>query len=242
MTWSPDSRTIGYTHTRGKYEEDGIWKVAADGSTAPAQLIGEGMTPSWSPDGTTTAYVRRGDLWLMNADGSHPRKLTAADAKDGVNGTPSWSPDGTQIVFGGFPQGDGSEGIWIVDVDGANLHRVATGDAPAWSPDGRRIAYLVQENNPWGQQSGYWIIGVDGSGRTAMPGNNYGAPRWTSDGRITVACPQGTCVMAADGSSREVLVAGRSGAVLSPDLAHVAYADGKGVHTTLVVTTVNGNG
>jgi TolB protein len=247
LAWTPDSTTISYTHTRGNYEEDGIWKVAADGSTAPAELVGDGTSASWSPDGTTIAFVRGGyggDLWLMNADGSHPRKLTAGDAKDGVSAGlgagPSWSPDGSQIVFSGFPRGDGSEGIWIIDADGTDLHQIVSGgNAPAWSPDGTRIAYLVQENNPQRQQSGYWLMAVDGTGRTELPGDNTGAPRWTSDGRITVDCPQGTCVMDSDGSNREVLLPDHTGAVLSPDGALVAYVTGTGIKSDLIVTTLD---
>lgn len=247
MSWAPDGTRIAYRHLTGNYEEDGIWVVSADGSSQPSRLTAAGDAPAWSPDGKTVAFVvggYGGDLWLMDADGANQRKLTPARQQDRVTAAfgpgPSWSPDGTQVVFAGAPQGEGSDGIWTVDVDGANLHRIAVGgDAPAWSPDGSWIVYLIQQDNPNGQQAGYWVVGVDGSGAMSLPGDNSGAPHWASDGRITVDCPEGTCAMAADGSDRAVLVPGHTGAILSPGLTTVAYVTGVGFKSDIVVATLD---
>ena len=54
--------------------------------------------PVWSPDGRTIAFtsLRDGDsaVYLMDADGSDQRRLTAG-------ADPAWSPDGTQIIYEG---------------------------------------------------------------------------------------------------------------------------------------------
>jgi Tol biopolymer transport system component len=240
LAWTPDS-------TRIAFAEDGIWVASADGSGEPTQLVATGSAPAWSSDGTAICYVAGsfadgGDLWLMDADGRNPRKVRPADAHDGI-WAPfgvgcSWSPDGTRIVFGGAPQGDGSEGIWIVDSDGSGLRRVVEwGDAPDWSPDGTRIVYRVQPDPAGGQAEGYWVIDVDGTGRTALPGQSQDVARWTADGRIVVDCPEGTCITDADGSNRAVLLPDIIGAVPSPDGTRVAYVKGTGIKTDIIVTT-----
>jgi len=41
------------------------------------------------------AFVRRGDIWICNVDGTEQEQLTF----DGTNTDPAWTPNGTQIVF-----------------------------------------------------------------------------------------------------------------------------------------------
>ena len=58
--------------------------------------------PTWSPDGSKIAFVsdrdRDGgdDIYVMNADGTNPVRLTQ---HDGYDSEPAWSPDGTKIAF-----------------------------------------------------------------------------------------------------------------------------------------------
>ncbi|MCK4546483.1 MAG: PD40 domain-containing protein [Candidatus Eisenbacteria sp.] len=64
-----------------------IWCIDADGSNL--QLLGEGRSPAWSPDGETIAFAARSEalgdtvkqrIWIMNADGSQQRQVTFPDA------------------------------------------------------------------------------------------------------------------------------------------------------------------
>ena len=219
--------------------------VNADGSTEPTQLSATGSAPAWSPDGTTICYVAGsfrlgGDLWLMDADGRNPRKVRPADAHDGIWGGCSWSPDGTRIVFGGAPQGDGSDGIWIVDADGTDLRQVTEwGDAPDWSPDGTRIVYRAQPDPAGGQAEGYWVINVDGTGRTALPGPNEAPRSGPRDGRILVDCNEGTVRHGLRRQQPGGPLADTDGAVPSPDGTRVAYVTGTGIKTDIVVTTLD---
>jgi Lysyl oxidase/WD40-like Beta Propeller Repeat len=88
-----------------------------------------GYAPTWSPTADRIAFVTRGDLWVMDADGSH-RALLVREAGD-----PAWSPNGRRIAF----VRDGY--VWTVRVDGLDERRLGRGAHPAWRPDATRIAF-----------------------------------------------------------------------------------------------------
>jgi hypothetical protein len=131
-----------------------------------------GHSPAWSPDGKRLAYVRQGQLWVADADGSHRARIS--DRADAVD----WSPDGRRLVVereGALVllRADaavertltaGVEVAWSsrnriafvrngdlyrIDPTGRGLRRLTTTpaveSAPAWSPDGQRLAYIATE-------------------------------------------------------------------------------------------------
>ena len=76
---------------------DALYTIALDGHriTRITELTAEGgefHQPSWSPDGTRLAFVSDRDgnkeIYVMNADGSHPVRPTRNQASDWG---PSWS-------------------------------------------------------------------------------------------------------------------------------------------------------
>ncbi|MFO7942238.1 MAG: S9 family peptidase [Bacillota bacterium] len=109
--------------------------------------------PRVSPDGSRVVYCLqerdleadevRSNLWLVDLDGSSPRRLTTAKAKDTA---PRWSPDGERIAF--LSDRDGDNRIWVIDPDGgeaAKLNCDVTPTGPAvWSPDGKRLAFAAR--------------------------------------------------------------------------------------------------
>jgi len=70
-----------------------------------------GMYPSWSPDGTSLAFMsRRGGptaIFTMNADGSNQQTLVRLATGSAID--PRWSPDGATIAFVAVPEGAASE-------------------------------------------------------------------------------------------------------------------------------------
>ncbi|HET6778104.1 MAG TPA: hypothetical protein VFH26_04400, partial [Gemmatimonadales bacterium] len=142
--WSPDGSKILFVR------EDDLYVMHADGSgrVLIAADIGEASGHSWSPDGTLIAFTPSGfrgdefiqELWVMGADGNHPRRLAANGS------TPSWSPDSRRIAY----EGDGQ--IRAINVDGTGGRRLTNqqfgASQPAWSPAGDRIAFLTAIDDP----------------------------------------------------------------------------------------------
>ena len=84
---------------------------------------GHACRPHFSPDGRTIAYVsheadRRGDIWLMAADGGGKRRLTVRDETSDY--FPTWSPDGRAVLFCSSAETmyahEGRWGMYLVDV------------------------------------------------------------------------------------------------------------------------------
>jgi TolB protein len=128
------------------------------------------------------------DLWMMNADGSEPRRLTDYAEFDS---DPVWSPDGKRIAFT-RTMPDRQFDILIINADGTSLVNLTSTEkfdeaTPAWSPDGRRIAFA---SNRGSQNANYdiWVMNADGSvlrQLTFSAGHNT-EPAWTPDGRRLV--------------------------------------------------------
>jgi TolB protein len=86
------------------------------------------------------------ELYLMNADGSHPVNLTHTPEIDELYPKPS--PDGSKICFVA-DEGKGParvRNIYVMERDGSKRVKVAdNAREPCWRADGRAIAYLKGE-------------------------------------------------------------------------------------------------
>lgn len=148
--WHPSSDSILFTIGAG--DPRGVSVMAADGTGARI-VIPYGMHGSWFPDGKRLAYMawdpalpvyNQQQIFVANADGSNPRRITNSSAGKAVQ--PSVSPDGEQIVFVDWDERDkdGDE-LFLVSPDGSNLRQVTGGQGlienPKWSPDGRCILF-----------------------------------------------------------------------------------------------------
>jgi hypothetical protein len=73
-------------------------------STTPGSTVvqlthdGHGSGPRWSPSGRQLAYLDKGNLWIMRANGSHKRRITS-QAPGYTDARPTWSPNGRYLAF-----------------------------------------------------------------------------------------------------------------------------------------------
>ena len=126
---SPDGRRLVYENREPAVPSQ-IFVLEPDGTTRQlTNMKREASDPTWSPDGSQIAFVgfrrrdgdRRpdSDIFVMNADGSHIRRLAGTPRPDGH---PDWSPDGSRIAFHSRESGGRAPSRRRSDVAGIGRH------------------------------------------------------------------------------------------------------------------------
>ena len=200
--WAPDGSRILFTRQPGGENADqerAFWTVKPDGSDpkllspgcgGPPNCLGfeQKSQPLYSPDGKTIAYgwaagdvsddigqIQFSEVYLMKADGSHPRPLTSftKDAPYSQDvGPDAWSPDGKHLLITRLmsPVGQPAGGLalFIINADGSGVRQLTpwalrAGGRADWSSDGRRIVFrtVPASDAPGGD---IYTIRPDGSG------------------------------------------------------------------------------
>ncbi|MEW6609471.1 MAG: hypothetical protein AB1414_18845 [bacterium] len=135
---------------------------------------------SYCKDTNKLVYNVEWGMWSITVDGTDERLLDY----EGIH--PSWSPDGKEIVYEIF-----KKGIWIMNADGDNKHRLSTesrietfdnktyvvydDESPIWSPKGDLIAFVC---NFW-----IWVMKPDGSERRKVWKTSH-LSDWSPDGTM----------------------------------------------------------
>jgi Tol biopolymer transport system component/imidazolonepropionase-like amidohydrolase len=99
--------------------------------------------PTWSPDGKTIAFLtdRTGveNLWIADADGSHPRAVSKdqkTNDRPQIMASPAWTPDGQYIVVSkSRPPEPGTFGLFMYHRDGGTGVRIGPAPPPQPGPD-----------------------------------------------------------------------------------------------------------
>ncbi|HUI84483.1 MAG TPA: protein kinase [Candidatus Binatia bacterium] len=136
---------------------------------------------TWTAEGRlaygSLASGRR-ELWVMDADGSHPRQLTSgADLQ--YFSTPSACPDGTIVFATGVY---GAANIFRIDPDGSNQRQLtheATNGAPSCSPDGKWVVF----NASHGGDYALWRVLLQGGTPEQVTAYGSSFPTVSPDGK-----------------------------------------------------------
>jgi TolB protein len=102
------------------------------------------MSPSWSPDGKSLAYVsfenRRPEIYIQQLATARRSKVSGFS---GLNSAPSWSPDGKFLAL--VLSKDGSPDVYTLNTATKRLKRLtkhrAIDTEPVWTQDGRSIIF-----------------------------------------------------------------------------------------------------
>jgi Tol biopolymer transport system component len=184
----------GYPLRPATVNTDGTGLHALDATVDPSLNLGCGDV---SPDGSQIVLegfsgdARHTAIYVVRASDGGGLRLVSGSPSGQTVGDPVFSPDGTQVAFfrtkpGVSPPGSGA--IFVVNLDGSELHRVTPwGGAfldQAWSRDGVWIAY----QRPYGVLA---LVHPDGTGRHDIPltlpaGSGGENPTWSPDGSWVV--------------------------------------------------------
>jgi TolB protein len=123
--------------------------IVADADGENQQIIAESpeplMSPAWSPDGQSLAYVsfesKNAAIYVQTLRTGERRRVSA---RAGINGAPAWSPDGKQLALT-LSRKDGDVDVYTLDLGSQMLTRMTfdTGidTEPQWSLDGKKIYF-----------------------------------------------------------------------------------------------------
>jgi Tol biopolymer transport system component len=139
------------------------------------------------------------ELYMIDADGSHPTNLTKSPDVDEMY--PHVSPDGTKVCFVVDETGEKGKvrNVYYMNMDGTGRVKVAeNARQPCWSPDGKMIAYTKGEYERYSTRAyaskGLFFYDLQTAKHTPHPNPNlhhlYNVC-WSADGKWLVAIVTG---------------------------------------------------
>ena len=133
--------------------------------------------PIWSPDGRKILFLRDGQLYVMDADGSGRVNVAAGQEISEHR----WSPDGRMIAYVDVrAEGDDVfQDLWVMQADGSGKIRLAEKAFNfSWSRDGRLVYTSLADLDDVHLR----IINADGNGDSRLTNRAAFQPAWSPDG------------------------------------------------------------
>lgn len=161
--WAPDGRRIAFSHQSdpridvGRLDGDVSVVTVASKSLAPL-VTGGGVEsdPSFSPDGSTVAFVSTGeqpepvglgDVWVVPATGGEPRRL--APTPDRSPSLAGWTADGSAVLVS--ESLGTTRHVLALPADGGEPRRVSSGEgvvgSVSFDDDASTMAFTWEETD-----------------------------------------------------------------------------------------------
>jgi Tol biopolymer transport system component len=163
--YSPDGKFIVFSSLRDAYPTN---KLSGD------DLKRLDTDPAWF-----------GEIYVMNADGTNPRRLTHSP---GYDGGPFFSPDGQRILWRRFDEKGVNADVYTMKLDGSDVKRLTDFGAMSWAPYFHPTGdYLIFTANKLGF-SNFELFLVDAAGakepvRVTHTDGFDGLPVFSPDGK-----------------------------------------------------------
>ncbi len=134
------------------------------------------------------AFIYAEDLWVANADGTQPRRLTV---DEGIESNPFFSPDGKLIAFNA--QYDGNTDVYIIPVEGGVPQRLTwhpnTDLVRGFTPDGKSVLFASQRSSFTNRYSQLFTVGINGAFPEKLQIPNAWTACYSPDGKSMAYTP-----------------------------------------------------
>jgi tricorn protease len=134
------------------------------------------------------AFIYAEDLWIVNIDGTQPRRLTV---DEGVESNPYFSPDGKLIAFNA--QYDGNTDVYTIPVEGGVPVRLTwhpgTDIVRGFTPDGKSVLFASQRSSFTNRYFQLFTVTLTGGFPEKLKIPNAWSACYSPDGRSIAYTP-----------------------------------------------------